>query len=546
MSSSSSSGPRDAVDRAIDAAVDAGDIGRAVALAHRALGSGIKTALVLNLAAFGEEQNGRFEPALGHLAEAERMAPGDVLILTAIGRCLSKQGRAALARTAFERALGVKSDHAPAHHGLGSSLGSLGEDEAAFASQKRASECDPDYPDPWGALAEMSLRRNDPSGARAYAERAILLDPFQPPANLVLATLDAEDGKRDAAIARLERLHAQGGLAPLHEAATQRLLADQFDAADRTDEAFRAYSAANSAMWRVFGADIDRTKAETGRALCRRLQVYFDSAPAEDWRPAPGRNETEASGHVFLLGFVRSGTTLLEQILASHSRIVALEEMPTLRALTPAYFGDNDGIDRLAALPAEEAERLRADYWARVRSFGVDAAGKIFVDKAPMSSIWQPMIAKLFPAARILFARRDSRDVVLSSFRHAFLVNALTASFTDLTETAHFYGEVMGLCETYREKLAVPTHIHRHEAMVADFDAETQKVCDFLGIVWEPAMREFAETAKRRNVRTPSAEQVRRGLNSSGVAQWRRYRAAMAPVLPILQPWIERFGYDAS
>ena len=181
-----------------------------------------------------------------------------------------------------------------------------------------------------------------------------------------------------------------------------------------------------------------------------------------------------------------------------------------------------------------------------MKAYGVDVGGKIFVDKQPLLTPWLPMVAKLFPEAKIIFARRDPRDVVLSSFRHAFRVNALTAAFVDLAEIAHFYDEMMSLAETYREKLAIPTHVHKHEAMVRDFDSETQAVCDFLGIAWDPAMRSFSETAKRRDVRTPSAEQVRRGLYTSGMAQWRRYEAEMAPAMPILQPWIERFGYEGA
>ncbi len=531
---------------AVAAALNAADFARAEALSARALESGHRHPLLFNVAAFGEERRGNLAQALRHLAQAERLAPDDATIVTAIGNCLTKAGRPELARDAFHRAIVLAPSHAPAHQGLGVALTALRETESAVASHRMAAALAPNYPDPHGSLAEYSLRDKDMAAALGHAEAALALDPLQPSATVVMATLERADGKPGAALRRLLKLRADGQLTPLHKATSERLIADLMDAEGRTGEAFAAYEAANKAIWQIYGPDIQRSGGETGRALCRRLLASFATASPSDWTAAPGNAAMPARGHVFLVGFVRSGTTLLEQVLASHPDIVALEEMPTLRAIAAPYLTEPEGLVRLAALGAQEADALRAEYWARVKSFGAGVAGKIFVDKAPMSSIWQPMIAKLFPQARILLARRDPRDVVLSSFRHAFLVNALTAAFVDLTETAHFYGEVMALCESYLDRLRLPTHVHRHEAMVADFDGEIERVCRFLDIEYVPAMRDFAETAKRRDVRTPSAEQVRAGLNAKGVGYWRRYAKNMAPVLPVLEPWVEKFGYPPS
>jgi hypothetical protein len=241
---------------------------------------------------------------------------------------------------------------------------------------------------------------------------------------------------------------------------------------------------------------------------------------------------------------VRSGTTLLEQVLASHPHVVALEEQPLLRAMGPPFFKDAAGLDRLSRLSAEEADALRADYWRRVRGFGAEPAGRVFVDKNPLDAIWLPLVAKLFPGAKVLFARRDPRDVVISSFRHQFAVNALTCAFTGLERTAEFYGEVMRLAEVYATRLSIDTYIHRHEDLVNDFDTEVRAICAFLGLEWTDAMRDFAETAKRRDIRTPSADQVRRGLSRDGLGRWRRFGPAVDPIMPILDPWVQAFGYN--
>jgi hypothetical protein len=88
--------------------------------------------------------------------------------------------------------------------------------------------------------------------------------------------------------------------------------------------------------------------------------------------------------------------------------------------------------------------------------------------------------------------------------------------------------------------------VHRHEDLVADFDAATHAICDFIGVPWDPKMRDFVATANRRNIQTPSAQQVRRGLNASGVGQWRKYGETIAAIQPILAPWVERFGYEPT
>ena len=105
---------------------------------------------------------------------------------------------------------------------------------------------------------------------------------------------------------------------------------------------------------------------------------------------------------------------------------------------------------------------------------------------------------------------------------------------------------LMRLGAIYREKFGLPWHVVRHEAVIEDFEAETRRACDFLGIEWTAEMHRFAERARQKPVATPSAAQVVRGLNRDGMAQWRHYAAQMEPALPFLKPWIETFGYSAE
>jgi hypothetical protein len=247
--------------------------------------------------------------------------------------------------------------------------------------------------------------------------------------------------------------------------------------------------------------------------------------------------------HIFVLGFPRSGTTLLGQILASHPLVETLDEWPALNAAEVAFVRRPGGIEKLASLSTDEAALWRKAYWDYIRQMGVRVRGKVMVDKVPMHTINLPLIAKLFPKAKIVFALRDPRDVVLSCFRRSFLPNYYTYEFLTLEGTAALYNATMQLAAVYRPELALQTLEIRNEDIVADFSLEARKLCAFCELAWDPKIEDFARLSQGRNIATPSAHQVAKGINDDGLNQWRRYAGQLASVNVLLAPWIETFGY---
>ncbi len=518
---------------------------KAVDVADRAIAAGANTPLLLNLCAHGLQLAGRYVEAIERIGQALRTAPNDPFLLNTLGGACSKSGRPRDALEAFDAAIAARPDFAPAHHGRGLALSALGERVAARTAQHVATRLDPRFAEPLGALAAMAVEDEDPADARSYALRALALDPHQPAASLSLASLDLRDGAFERVTARARSLLAHGNLTLLHEGAAQRLLADALDGLARPAEAMTAYLAANAAFRRVHMTGVEAAGLELGVELCERLLQWFTAAAAE-WAAPPASREAAGGGarrHVFLVGFPRSGTTLLQQVLASHPEVVSLEERPTLDPVLTTYFSDDAALRRLETLDGDAAARERTDYWQRVARFGVDPAGKVFVDKMPLDTIYLPLIAKLFPDATVILALRDPRDVVLSCFRRRFRPNTLVVEFTDLARTARFYDGVMRLAALYTERLPLPVHLHRHESLIEDFDGETRRLCGFLDLPWQEALRNFAETARRRPILTPSASQVRRGLNRDGMGHWRAYRNELDAIRPIIQPWVVAYGY---
>ncbi|MBV9692331.1 MAG: sulfotransferase, partial [Alphaproteobacteria bacterium] len=224
--------------------------------------------------------------------------------------------------------------------------------------------------------------------------------------------------------------------------------------------------------------------------------------------------------------------------------VAAVGEKELLATANEQYLSTDKGLDLLAAATEDRLSQLRRDYWRRAEGHCGPLAGKVFVDKRPMGALKLPLIVKLFPSAKILFALRDPRDVILSCYRRQFLLNPSMYELLDLRGAALFYGQLMRLAKIFRARSGLQWLETRHESLVADFDGEMARVLAFLGLEWSEQLRAFAETARQRDIWTPSSTQVIKGLNAEGVEQWRHYREQLAPAMPILRPWIDAFGYE--
>jgi hypothetical protein len=362
---------------------------------------------------------------------------------------------------------------------------------------------------------------------------------------MALASADLQLKTFESAAARLSELIQDPGLTPVNRAIVLGLIGDLHDAEGDPAQAFSAYQASNDLL-RTLNAPKYEADETSVLEHVQRLIAWFATADPTPWRESPTARPRAADpkAHIFLVGFPRSGTTLLENVLAAHPDVVSLEEKDCFDAAAMDYLASGYGLKRLAAISSGEAMRRRDAYWSNVRKFGIEPRGRVFIDKIPLGSVLLPVVAKIFPNARVLFALRDPRDVVLSCFRRRFGMNAAMYQLLTLEGAAAYYDAVMRISEIYREILPLPQQFARYESLVDDFGSTTRAVCRFLGLDWDESMTGFAANAATRGISTPSAAQVTRGLNREGRGAWRRYGEQMAPVLPLLERWIQRFGYE--
>lgn len=519
----------------IEQAVRSGNHVLATRLAGEAAAKGAEHFVLLTLAVHDSLRRGTVDEAIAYGLRARALSPRDPAVLNAYGLALLEGGRAREAIAAFDAALRASPGQAELHCNKGCAYEELRDDARARVCFERTLAINPDHVQALVRSAFIAAMSGDLAQARANASRALRFRPGEPTATLALAQADLEDKAFEAVVARLMPLRR--GPANLNRTIAEGMTADALDGLGRHDEAFRAYGASN-AMRRALAAPRFAT-GENARAKAERLAAYFKAR--ESW-PAAASGDNGRT-HVFLIGFPRSGTTLLEQVLAAHPGVNSMEERDCLDDSIREFETTAEGLDRFAALTDEELEPWRAAYWRHVGEWGVDAKGPVFLDKLPLNVVHLGLIARLFPAAKFLFALRDPADVVWSCFRRRFGLTTAMYELLTLEDAARYYDAVMSLAAVYRKKLGLAVHELRYEVMVQDFEGETRRLCAFLGLEWRPELADFAAKTRARAVNTPSAAQVTRGLYATAIGQWTAYCEQLAPVLPILAPWRERFGY---
>jgi len=248
----------------------------------------------------------------------------------------------------------------------------------------------------------------------------------------------------------------------------------------------------------------------------------------------------ERRAPALLVGFPRSGTTLLDTFLMGHSDTAVLEEVPLMHE-AETVLGD---FAQLRSASIARLEQARAAYFAELDRHLPPGFGGLAIDKMPLNLLAMPYAHCLFPDASIVFVQRHPCDAVLSCIMQGFALNDATACFLDLGDAAAAYDAIMSMWVRSRELLPLRVHTLVYERLIAAADDELRPLVDFLDLEWQPQMLDHRATARGRGaIGTPSYDQVVEPLSQGASGRWRRYEKQLEPVLPVLLPWAERLGY---
>lgn len=256
----------------------------------------------------------------------------------------------------------------------------------------------------------------------------------------------------------------------------------------------------------------------------------------------------------FILSFPRSGTTLLDNILRSHTSVEVIEERPIITetikeyaektGLNPKTNSYNEIMDNFFTSDVKDIRNIykeKLEYYRDQKSEQTTH----FVDKVPLNTIYIPHILKLFPDAKIIFALRHPCDTILSCFFQNFSVNDPNLFFTSIENTVELYDLVMKFWKRCVDLLPMDYRYVRYENLVADLNSEIAPVINTMGLKWEDGLNEFYNTAKQRRViNTASKNQVTQKLYSSSKGRWTSYAEKIAPHKETINKWLEYFEYD--
>ena len=255
------------------------------------------------------------------------------------------------------------------------------------------------------------------------------------------------------------------------------------------------------------------------------------------------KNYNKDKNLIFLVGFPRSGTTLLDTILRSHSKIKVLEEEPILLNLRHEFFkSKNNNLTNLLQITESEKNYIRQSYLKKIILNKLDEE-KIIIDKLPLSIIELGFIKIIFPNSKIILAMRHPCDVITSCFFTSFKINDSMINFLKIDNTIDFYNNVFSLFEIYEKEINFEYTITKYEDIINNFKHEITCLLKFLGLEYEAKLEKFHLTALNRSkISTPSYNQVINPLYQSSIGRWKNYKK-ISKHKSKLNKWILKYGY---
>jgi tetratricopeptide (TPR) repeat protein len=476
-----------------------------------------------------------------HARNAVRMAPENAQSHYLMGLVLTEAKRLAVGEYHYARALELSGTRDPVVLAdLALCLRNQGKMAEARALYEESLRAAPDSLHAMMGLARLEEVDRNLEAAMSLLDRAEALAPANPNVQLLRAVVLGRRGNADAALRILDSMaSAHATFSPADWLEKGRLL----DRMGRYEEAFAAFDAGRQRLREVTGQQYLDAQAQQ---LIARLKGFFVSKRLATLPRA--RRRTDIAQPLFVLGFPRSGTTLLEQTLSAHPRIAAGDELQFITEiaelmprLLESPFGYPEALAELwMADHREDLDNLRDHYLRKVAQLGIVPRGAAwFTDKMPLNETHLGLIGLLFPESPLLHVVRHPLDVVLSAYS-----NLLTGWFYcahELETAARHYARIMELVDHYRGEMNLKYLRVHYEDIVDDQEANIRKVLAFIGEEFDPKCLAFHEN--RRYARTASYAQVTEKLYDRSRYRYRHYLPQLQPVIPILLPVIEKLGY---
>ncbi|MBI1887165.1 MAG: tetratricopeptide repeat protein [Nitrosomonadales bacterium] len=459
---------------------------------------------------------GKSGEAIASFRQALALKPEMVEAYNNLGNAYRDQGSLDEAINCFRQALALRPDHVMAHNGLGSVLIEQGKPDEAAKSFRRALALKSGNTIAYISLATMCQNTGQFDAAKGHLDQALASDPDHPLAWALLPSLQKMTLDDQPWAEKAQRL-LKGRLKPQDEMNLRYSLGKYNDDIRQYEAAFGYYESANRLKRKLAGS-FDRDEFR------RFVDDIITAHPIETVRAQDGASASLRP--LFIVGMPRSGTSLTEQILASHPDVFGAGEL---------HFWGQQGYAHLSSMAfrhrdSKLIEDIASQYEAELQRHSASALR--VVDKAPGNFLYLGLIHMVFPQARILHTQRNPIDTCLSNFFQNFKMQHTHAN--DLEDLAFYYREYRRLMAHWRAVLPPEVFLDvPYEALVEDQEGWSRRIIEFTGLEWNESCLNFHET--ERKVGTPSNWQVRQKIYKSSKERWRNYEKFVGPLLPLLE-----------
>jgi Flp pilus assembly protein TadD len=393
-------------------------------------------------------------------------------------------------------------------------------------------------------LAVSYSQLNRTQDALQAGERALALAPDHQMMHILQASLEADANQTEAARLRLETVLTQT-LSPREEFRARKELARVQDRLGRFDQVFgNLHKAAACSI------SLPEFASQNKSLVPKMLSVNtsdFDKELLGRWSASEFPKDQPPL--VFVLGFMRSGTTLTQEVLDAHPDVLVADEVDFVwtvhRELHRMNPSNASTAEKLGLLDFKGILHLRDIYWRRVHQrYGDRLAGKIFVDKNAMATVDLGLINVIFPDAKVVFVMRDPRDICVSCYMQLMVPSPSTVHLLSWEGTAEFYASVMNWWIHIRKEMSLPFVEFRYEDAVLQFEPTFKRVLDFMGCGWDASVADFHIRASKKFISTPSRKQVSQPIYTSSVTRWRNFEGEFAGIANLLTPYVKAFNYE--
>jgi tetratricopeptide (TPR) repeat protein len=484
-------------------------------------------------------QNGDIARSVSDLEIVHGNHPEHLHAAYYLGRSLRTVGRFEEALAPLQLALGEDEFAVLARYELAICLTRLRRRPEAIDHYEAILKLQPDNVQVAANLASVLERENRMDEAESWTARALQMDSANETAQMTRATLDRRSGKYSEAATGLRRLIPEINNLTNRSIAWNQL-GQCLESQEDWDEAFDAFSESNRILEEGHTGSLPDPRGPHGLQTLARIHDWLQGMPVKNWnRPATD----DAGGIAFLVGFPRSGTTLLDRMLGAHPEVEVLEEK-SLFASLHQNWAEPGTLEGLADLNDAQITDARYTYRREMSRHRRQPERSLVIDKLPLNLAYLFLIHRLFPEAPVIFLQRHPMDVCISCNFQAFELKASMAYFLNIQQTARYYNAVMQVAMPSIEQIDNPLHQLRYEDLVDKPQDQLKALLNFLDLESHDSMLEYQHQGGGASSDTPSYQQVTQPLHTRSIGRWRHYSKQLQSSSSILQPWVEQFGYQ--